>query len=251
MSNFDAALHSPHGYGRKYLNQDERRRFLASTQQLSARQRLFAEVLAWTGARISEALALVPASIDLDAGSVTLPTLKRRRPTVRVMPLPPALLRELAAVFDLLAAQRDPDRAQRPLWQFCRVTGWRIIKRVMSDAGIIGIQATPRGLRHGFGVATLRAGVPITLLKRWLGHARLSTTEIYTGVIGKEELEFASRFWSEHKRRSTFTAEPGYGRGHRRRPRVRRIDDLLSHIQVMITRISASLSAAMRQRVPR
>lgn len=246
MSNIDTALHSPHGYGRKYLNQDERQRFLASAQQLPAPHRLFAEVLAWTGARISEALALVPASFDLDAGSVTLPTLKRRRPAVRVMPLPPALLRELTAIFDLRAAQRDPDRAQRPLWQFCRVTGWRIIKRVMSDAGIIGIQATPRGLRHGFGVATLRAGVPITLLKRWLGHARLSTTEIYTNVIGKDEVEFASRFWSEQKGRSAGTAKQDQVRRRRRPSQNLRVENLFSRIEAMIAHIGARLSAAMR-----
>lgn len=56
--------------------------------------------------------------------------------------------------------------------------------------------ACPRGLRHSFGVGTLQAGVPITLLQRWLVHARLSTTEIYANVIGPEEISFATRFWA-------------------------------------------------------
>lgn len=52
-------------------------------------------------------------------------------------------------------------------------------------------------MRHGFGVGTRQSGVPITLLKRWLDHARLSTTEIYLDVIDPEELAFASLFWSQ------------------------------------------------------
>jgi integrase len=67
---------------------------------------------------------------------------------------------------------------------------------MMDAAGIAGHQARPHGLRHGFGVGALQAGVPITLLKRWMGHARLSTTEIYLDVIGPEEIAFARRFWA-------------------------------------------------------
>jgi hypothetical protein len=52
------------------------------------------------------------------------------------------------------------------------------------------------GLRHTFGVGTVQAGVPITLVQRWLGHSRLTTTAIYAAAVGPEELEFASRFWS-------------------------------------------------------
>jgi integrase len=58
-----------------------------------------------------------------------------------------------------------------------------------------GPHATPKGLRHGFGIHALRSRVPITLVKRWLGHARLSTTEIYLQVMGDDEREIAARMW--------------------------------------------------------
>ena len=58
----------------------------------------------------------------------------------------------------------------------------------------------PKGLRHGFGVAVLQSGVPINLLKKWLGHSRLSTTEIYADAVGAEEQEIAGRFWQTFKR---------------------------------------------------
>jgi site-specific recombinase XerD len=65
----------------------------------------------------------------------------------------------------------------------------------MAMAGIKGKRACPRGLRHSFGVGGAQSGIPVTLLQRWLGHARLSTTAIYLDVLGPEEREIAARFW--------------------------------------------------------
>ena len=65
----------------------------------------------------------------------------------------------------------------------------------MATAGVDGPQATPKGLRHAFAVTALQGGVPITMVKRWLGHARLSTTEIYADAIGPEEQVIAGLFW--------------------------------------------------------
>jgi hypothetical protein len=63
-------------------------------------------------------------------------------------------------------------------------------------AGIRGAQASPKGLRHGFGVATVQARIPLNLVQRWLGHAQLSTTAIYAEAIGPEEQEIAARMWT-------------------------------------------------------
>jgi integrase/recombinase XerD len=41
----------------------------------------------------------------------------------------------------------------------------------MNADGVKGPQATPKGLRHGFGVAAIQAGIPLNLLQRWLGRA--------------------------------------------------------------------------------
>jgi integrase/recombinase XerD len=57
--------------------------------------------------------------------------------------------------------------------------------------------ASPKGLRHGFAVACLMQKVPLTAVKRWLGHARLETTAIYLDVSGSEEREFAKRLWQD------------------------------------------------------
>ena len=66
----------------------------------------------------------------------------------------------------------------------------------MAEADISGCQAMPKGLRHAFGVGVVQAGVPINLLKKWLGHSRLETTAIYAAAVGAEEQAIATKFWN-------------------------------------------------------
>lgn len=64
-----------------------------------------------------------------------------------------------------LQARRGKGRSVR-LWPWSRMTGWRAVHAVMETAGS---QASPKGLRHGFGVAAVSAGIPLNLVQRWLG----------------------------------------------------------------------------------
>ncbi len=180
---------------RKYLNHDERKRVLGACAMLGTRPALFVLTLAWTGARVSEILALTPRAIQVERSLISIVTLKRRRWSVREVPIPPELMQSITQEFSLLTAQQDLHDRTAPLWSMHRVTAWRLVKRVMADASVSGRAACPRGMRHGFGVGTLQAGVPITLLQRWMGHARLSTTAIYATVSGPEELAMAKKFW--------------------------------------------------------
>jgi integrase/recombinase XerD len=194
----DVSLFSLYG-SRKYLNAEDRRRFVEATRLAPTRIRLFCLTLYWSGARISEVLALTPLSIDADEGAIAFQTLKRRKPgVIRQVPLPPGLLAELEAEFGLRAAQYNPDLATRRIWRFSRTTAWRYVKRVMSAAGIAGAAAMPKGLRHGFGVNAALSNVPVHLLQRWFGHASLRTTGIYYEVIGPEERAIAERMWRLH-----------------------------------------------------
>ena len=167
---------------------------LAAMEMLEPEQSLFALVLAWTGARVSEVLALTASSFQLESSIVTIVTLKRRKHVVREVPIPPDLSARLEVAFSLRRLQQGAD-AMRRLWPWCRVTAWRLIKKVMEIARVFGRRACPRGLRHAFGIGTLQSGVPLTLIQRWMGHARLSTTAIYAAVCGPEELGFAKRYW--------------------------------------------------------
>jgi integrase/recombinase XerD len=190
----DAALYS-RSSERKYVNLSERALLIAEIRDAPPEWRLFILMLVWSGARISEVLALTPSAIQLEQGIVAFTTLKRREFVVREIPLPDWLLVELEKHFLIRERQRTKVQAGARLWKFHRVTGWRYLKAKMAAAGISGVRASPRGLRHAFGVATLAAGLPLNTVQHLLGHSSIETTTIYTAAMGQEQREIVSRFW--------------------------------------------------------
>jgi integrase len=181
---------------RKYMTADERARFLAAAEQAPRETRTFCLTLCYTGCRLSEALALTADRVDLDAGVVILESLKKRRTGLyRAVPVPGSVLDALDLVHDLKALQRRPHARKTHLWPWSRVTAWRRVAAVMDRAGLDGPQATPKGLRHSFGVQAVSVGIPLNMVQKWLGHAQLSTTAIYADAVGAEEQAIASRMW--------------------------------------------------------
>ena len=135
--------------------------------------------------------------MDLGDGVVVIESLKKRREGVyRAVPVPPLFLDALDLTHDLRAARSQPDGgAGIRLWAWSRATAWRRVRGVMETAGIAGLHAMPKGLRHGFGIKAVASNVPITLVQRWLGHADLATTSIYLDAVGPEEKQIAERMW--------------------------------------------------------
>lgn len=184
---------------RKYLTVRERGAFLTAAKKLKSHSAsAFCATLAHTGARISEVLELSPSRIDLENRIIMVRSLKKRRGGVyRAIPVPPDLLRELNLVHSVSAMQPDDKETPERLWPWGRTAGWQIVKKVMSFAHIHGPQATPKGLRHGFAIAAIQAGVPLNIVQKWLGHSRLETTAIYADAVGEEERAFAKKMWSD------------------------------------------------------
>lgn len=173
---------------RKYVCGTEGRRFLAAAARLDPDARAFCRLLAFSGCRVSEGLALTSRRLDPEAGCVIFQTLKRRKVTFRAVPVPASLMQELRQ----LAGDAQPDAR---IWTWCRQTAWRRVRHAMNAAGIVGVQATPKGLRHGFGILNAEQNVPASLTQRWMGHARSDTTAIYQQALGREERAFAQRLW--------------------------------------------------------
>jgi integrase len=189
-------LYTPDG-ARKYLTAGERAAFLREAERADRQVRTLCMTLAYAGCRLSEALALTADRIDLGAGALVIESLKRRRTGIyRAVPVPPALLDALDLVHGIreLHASRGKGRGVH-LWPWSRMTGWRAVHAVMDAAGLDGPQASPKGLRHGFGVAAVSAGIPLNLVQKWLGHAQLTTTAIYADATGAEEKDIARRMW--------------------------------------------------------
>ena len=187
------SLHDATG-ARKYVSTDERRRFLAAADRAPREVRALCHTLAWSGCRISEALQLTAERVDLAGQALTFETLKKRqRGIFRSVPVPAELVNMLDLVFGI--RERRGPATKTPLWAWSRTTAWRRVKEVFDSAELAGVLASPKGLRHGLGVAATGSGVGLNLVQRWLGHAQISTTAIYAEAVGEEERAIASRWW--------------------------------------------------------
>ncbi len=186
-----ATLYDAHG-NRKYLVADERLAYLRTASYREIHEATFLLTMAITGARISEVLALTHNRIDVGASAIVFETLKRRKKNVyRSIPVPEDFIR-LARKAHFEKAGSDGDVR---LWNWRRTTAWKLIKQAMIASGIPPSLCKPKALRHTYAVHNIQQGVPINLVQRWLGHARLETTAIYASVTGQEERAIAARSW--------------------------------------------------------
>jgi len=184
------SLYDQQGH-RKYLTETERRAFAKAAERQVPAVRSFCMVLKDTGCRISEALELTADHIDTEAGVIVFRSLKKRRDNVhRAVPASCELLSLLQKTHAL-----DHLPPGERLWTWHRMTAHRRVKEVMEIADVTGPHATAKGLRHGFAVAALERGIPLNLLQKWLGHARLTTTAIYGDAVGAEERKMAEKLW--------------------------------------------------------
>jgi len=186
MQLYDAQGH------RLYLTSSEREAFRQAAEKAPREVRTYCHALLYTGCRPSEALALTADRVDFQAQAITIESKKKRRPGIyRAVPVPGAFLEAL----DLVYGIRDR-KTKDKLWPWSRKTAYTRVIEVMERAGIEGPQATPKGLRHGFGVACIEKQIPLNLVQRWLGHAQLTTTAIYANAVGEEERGIAARLWA-------------------------------------------------------
>ncbi len=177
---------------RLYLTSAERDAFRRAAEQAPRAVRTYCHTLLYTGCRPSEALALTADRVDFHAQALTFESKKKRRPGIyRAVPVPAAFLDAL----DLVHGIRDR-KTRHCLWSWSLKTAYTRVIEVMARAGITGPQASPKGLRHGFGVACIEKGIPLNLVQRWLGHAQLATTAIYADAVGEEERGIAARLWA-------------------------------------------------------
>ncbi|MDE0310020.1 MAG: tyrosine-type recombinase/integrase [Acidiferrobacterales bacterium] len=193
---FDSKLTLVDRKGRKYLTADERQRFLHAARQAEHPEvQTLALMLTYTGCRISEALELRMCDIDLNRSVVNIQSLKRRSEVWREVPIPSEFARELELTHQLRRHQVAARTRITRLWNFSRSTAYRKITGLMAAANVSGTQASPKGLRHAFGIAAVEAGVPLPTIAAVLGHSSITTTAIYTTAVGKEARELLQRMW--------------------------------------------------------
>ena len=155
-----------------------------------ARDAAVMALLYGSGLRISEALGLKRRDVPLPgAGDVLVVTGKGNK--TRMVPV---LQNVLALIQDYVAVCPHPLPAEGPIFVGARggPLSPRIIQLTMERLrGALGLpdSATPHALRHSFATHLLSRGGDLRAIQELLGHASLSTTQIYTGIDSERLLE--------------------------------------------------------------
>jgi integrase/recombinase XerD len=162
----------------------------------SLRDRGLLELFYSSGLRVSELAALTLQQVDLEGGFARV---FGKGSKERVVPIG-ARARDAVAAW--IASGRPhyvKSRTRSELFlssrgtSLSRVALWSIVKKHAKRAGIT--QAVkPHLLRHSFATHLLTGGADLRSIQEMLGHASISTTQIYTAVEGKRLLEQHARF---------------------------------------------------------
>jgi len=157
---------------------------------VSARDAAVMTLLYACGLRISEALSLNLKDAPLDSGIQTL-IITGKGGKTRMVPVLPVVREAIQSYLQQCPFDLAPDG---PL--FVGVKGARLNARniqltMQKLRGAFGLSdtATPHALRHSFATHLLSGGADLRAIQELLGHASLSTTQIYTEVDGTHLLQ--------------------------------------------------------------
>lgn len=174
-------------YHPDYLSVEEIERILAAADldpKLALRDRAVIELLYGCGLRISELLDLKIGSLEFEAGFVRVTGKGNKQ---RLVPLGEFAREAVEKYLDSPERAGFPSDSSRYLLvngrgkRFSRVGLWKAIKRLVVRAGITKA-VTPHTFRHSFATHLLAGGADLRAVQEMLGHADISTTEIYTQV---------------------------------------------------------------------
>jgi integrase/recombinase XerD len=175
-----------------YIRKDEVDRLMNAPNTATSvglRDRAMLEVLYSTGLRVSELLNLRISDLDLRSGYVRC---IGKGDKERLVPIG---RKAIAAVEAYLAGARPkflrigapPQHSQilfltRTGRRLSRITIWKILHDYGVKLGLRG-RLTPHKLRHSFATHLLEGGADLRSVQLMLGHADISTTQIYTHVV--------------------------------------------------------------------
>ena len=154
------------------------------TDPKGIRDKAMLELLYASGIRVSELISLNLEDVNLSVGFLVC----RSGEKERVIPLYKVAVRSIQEYLQSVRPILTADNGETAL--FVNVNGgrmsrqgfWKIVKSYQTKAGIQK-DITPHTLRHSFAAHLLENGADIRDIQEMLGHADLSTTQIYTKVI--------------------------------------------------------------------
>ena len=148
------------------------------------RDKAMFEVLYATGIRVSELVNLSLPDVNLDSGFIRC---MGKGSKERLVPLGSVAIRALRDYLSLGRPKFIRSRDVRAVFvnhhgrQLTRQGFWKLLKKQAREAGI-SLDITPHTLRHSFATHLLENGADLRAVQEMLGHADISTTQIYTHV---------------------------------------------------------------------
>jgi len=185
----------------------------AGTQPRALRDQALVELLYGAGLRVSEAVGIEKAGVDLDQRLVRVLGKGDKERIVPVgRPAVEAVRRYLARGRPYLDKRHRPELFLNarggPL---TRAGAFLILRRLAGEAGLEPERVHPHLLRHSFATHLLEGGADLRSVQEMLGHADLSTTELYTHVSDKRRRELYYRAHPHAVDRSSHHSLPGPG----------------------------------------
>jgi integrase/recombinase XerD len=149
------------------------------------------ELLYATGMRVSEVVALNMGDVDLSTSCVHCVN-RNGKHKERVIPIYPRAVETLNGYLESARPKLTHDERELALFlnhrghRLTRQGLWLIIKKYVEEIGI-GSPVTPHTLRHSFATHLLNGGADVREVQGLLGHANVSTTQVYT-QLSQEKL---------------------------------------------------------------
>jgi integrase/recombinase XerD len=171
----------------RYLTPEQVEGLLAAPDTrtpLGIRDRAILEVLYASGLRVAELIGLRPGDMDLDLGILKCLGKGRKE---RLVPVGGEALRWVKKYLAQVRPGLLAGRSQGTLFvgrrgeTLSRMGLWGIVRRHAVAAGVERV-LTPHVLRHSFATHLLERGADLRSLQAMLGHADISTTQIYTHI---------------------------------------------------------------------
>jgi integrase/recombinase XerD len=163
---------------------------------LTQRNVALIELVYATGLRASEAVSLKVAQVNLEAGYLTVVGKGRKE---RAVPIGRKARQQVLAYLQdgrarllrgRLSAFLFVTRAGRPM---TRQTFWRLLRRRVQSTEV-RTPMSPHTLRHAFATHLVEGGADLRAVQLMLGHADISTTEVYTHVARERLREIHRKF---------------------------------------------------------
>lgn len=158
-----------------------------TSDEKGCRDKAMLEVLYATGIRVTELISLDIHDVNLSIGFIRCSGKGKER----IVPLYKAAIRALSTYINDVRPQLLDEPNQPALFvnmngeRMSRQGFWKIVKFYQEKAGI-SKDITPHTLRHSFAAHLLENGADLKSIQEMLGHADISSTQIYTQVVNQK-----------------------------------------------------------------